>query len=115
LRTKITGHRKPMAKGSRRCNKGARSPRIRETVRFRGKGRALQRAVAGKLARKGEDPAKTYMCTPTRLRRIVKLHLSWLLSTFASHPVAADRMAMLEAAGGTPTGEPLLSFGEWRR
>ncbi|MDQ6701663.1 MAG: hypothetical protein M3Z96_00380 [Pseudomonadota bacterium] len=25
----------------------------------------------------------------------------------------ADRMAMLEAAGSTPLGEPLRSFGEW--
>jgi Zn-dependent protease with chaperone function len=36
------------------------------------------------------------------------------LAIFASHPITADRMAMLEAAGGAPTGEPLLSFGEWR-
>jgi Zn-dependent protease with chaperone function len=35
------------------------------------------------------------------------------LSIFASHPMTADRMAMLEA-GGAPAGEPLLSFGEWR-
>ncbi len=26
----------------------------------------------------------------------------------------ARRLAMLEAAGSAPTGEPLLSFGEWR-
>jgi hypothetical protein len=37
------------------------------------------------------------------------------LSIFASHPMTADRMAMLEAAGSTPSGEPLLSFGEWGR
>jgi hypothetical protein len=28
--------------------------------------------------------------------------------------MTADRMAMLEAAANAPTGEPLLSFGEWR-
>jgi hypothetical protein len=28
--------------------------------------------------------------------------------------MTADRMAMLEAAGSTPSGEPLLSFGKWR-
>jgi hypothetical protein len=36
------------------------------------------------------------------------------LAIFASHPMTADRMAMLETAGSAPTGEPLLSFGEWR-
>ena len=36
------------------------------------------------------------------------------LSIFASHPMTADRMAMLEATGSAPTGEPLLLFGEWR-
>jgi Zn-dependent protease with chaperone function len=36
------------------------------------------------------------------------------LAIFASHPMTADRMAMLEAAGGGLAGEPLLSFGEWR-
>jgi hypothetical protein len=36
------------------------------------------------------------------------------LSIFASHPMTADRMAMLEAADATPTGAPLLLFGEWR-
>ncbi|MGB6176987.1 MAG: hypothetical protein WBF43_11795 [Methylocella sp.] len=53
------------------------------------------------------------MCTPTKLRRIVTLLFGWPLSIFASHPMTADRMAMLEAAGSTPSGEPLLSFGEW--
>ncbi len=28
--------------------------------------------------------------------------------------MTADRLAMLEAAGGAATGEPLFSFGEWR-
>src|SRR3984893_14410707 len=73
--TKIAGHGKPSAKGSRRCNKGARSPRIYETVRFRGKGAAMQRAAARRLGRKGEDPSKTYMCTARKLRRIAKLLL----------------------------------------
>jgi Zn-dependent protease with chaperone function len=36
------------------------------------------------------------------------------LAIFASHPLTADRLAMLEAAESAPTGEPLLSFGEWR-
>jgi hypothetical protein len=28
--------------------------------------------------------------------------------------MTVDRMAMLEAAGSTTSGESLLSFGEWR-
>ena len=87
---------------------------IIEAARFKGKGAAMQRAAARRLGRNGEDHTETYMCTPTKLRRIVKLLLSWPLSIFASHPMTADRMAMLEAAGSTPSGEPLLSFGEWR-
>jgi hypothetical protein len=74
----------------------------------------MQRAAARRLGRKGEDPTNTYMCTPRKLRRIVKLLLSRPLAIFASHPMTADRMAMLEAAGSAPTGEPLLLFGEWR-
>jgi hypothetical protein len=34
------------------------------------------------------------------------------LSIFASHPMTVDRMAMLEAAGSTPSGELLLSTGQ---
>jgi hypothetical protein len=36
------------------------------------------------------------------------------LSIFASHPMTADRMAMVEAADSASAGEPLLSLGEWR-
>jgi hypothetical protein len=74
----------------------------------------MQRAAARRLGRKGEDHTKTYMCTPTKLRRIVKLLLSWHLSIFASHPMTADRLAMLDKADSAPAGEPFLSFGEWR-
>jgi Anhydro-N-acetylmuramic acid kinase len=45
------------------------------------------------------------------LRRITGPEKDNPLSIFASHPMTADRMAMLEAAGGAPAGEPLLSFG----
>jgi Zn-dependent protease with chaperone function len=74
----------------------------------------MQRAAARRLGRNGEDHTETYMPTPAKLRRIVKLLLSWPVAIFASHPMTADRMAMLEAAGGGSAGEPLLSFGEWR-
>lgn len=83
-------------------------------MRFRGKGRALQRAAARRLGRRGEDPTKTRLRTPSNLRRIVKLLLSWRLSIFASHPMTADQLAMLKAAASAPTGEPLLLFDEWR-
>lgn len=36
------------------------------------------------------------------------------LSIFATHPLTEDRLALLEAAGSTPAGPPLLLFGEWR-
>jgi hypothetical protein len=52
-------------------------------------------------------------CT-TALRHISGPEKDDPLSIFASHPMTADRMAMLEAAGGGPAGEPLLSFCEWR-
>jgi hypothetical protein len=64
------------------------------------------------LGRKGEDHPKTRLRTPSNFRRIVKLFLSWRLSIFASHPMTADRLAMLKAAGSAPTSETLLLFGE---
>ncbi|MGH6868920.1 MAG: M48 family metallopeptidase, partial [Methylocella sp.] len=36
------------------------------------------------------------------------------LAIFASHPMTADRLAMLEAASSEPTGAPLLLPDEWR-